>query len=208
MTAGGRGRLVALEGIDGCGKSTQARRLADDLGALLTCEPGGTALGRAVRAVLLEPSETAVSDRAEALLVAADRAQHVTEVIEPALGAGRWVVTDRFSASTLAYQGGGRGLDDAELDRLVRWATGGLVPDLTVLVDVPVDVGMARRTGTDPDRLEGLDRDFHERVRLAYRTMAEGSPERWLVVDGTDDVDTVAARVLDGVHASLGSPRP
>lgn len=206
MTAGGRGRLVALEGIDGCGKSTQARRLADAIDAVLTREPGGTDLGRALRAVLLEPSDAVVSDRAEALLLAADRAQHVSEVIGPALASGRWVVTDRFSASTLAYQGSGRGLDRGELDTLVGWATGGLAADLNVLIDVPVDVAVARRAGIAPDRLEGLDRDFHERVRSAYREMAADGPNLWLVVDGTAQVDAVSAAVLSGVQARLGAP--
>ena len=206
MNAGGRGRLVALEGIDGCGKSTQARRLADAIDAVLTREPGGTDLGRALRAVLLEPSDAAVSDRAEALLMAADRAQHVIEVIEPALAVGRWVVTDRFSASTLAYQGSGRGLGLDELDSLIRWATRGLEPDLNVLVDVPVDVAAGRRTGSAPDRIEGLDRAFHEGVGLAYRKMAEDAPDRWLVVDGTADLDTVSAAILGGVRARLGAP--
>ena len=204
MTPGGRGRLVALEGIDGCGKSTQARRLADAIGAVLTREPGGTDLGRALRGVLLESSVAVASDRAEALLLAADRAEHVSEVIEPALASGRWVVTDRFSASTLAYQGSGRGLDRGELDTLVGWATGGLVADLNVLVDVPVVVAAARRAGTAPDRLEGLDREFHERVGSAYREMAADEPDRWLVVDGTAHVDEVSAAVLSGVQARLG----
>jgi dTMP kinase len=138
MTA--RGRLLALEGIDGCGKSTQARALAELLGARLTHEPGGTVLGASLRQLLLEPDAPPVTLRAEALLMAADRAEHVEKVIEPALAEGQWVVSDRFSGSTLAYQGYGRGLDVGELQRLIEWATGGLTPDISIVVDVPVDV--------------------------------------------------------------------
>ena len=120
----GRGRLIALEGVDGCGKSTQALRLARTIGALSTAEPGATPLGTTLRTLLLDPGLPPVSERAEALLMAADRAQHVDEVVRPALDEGRWVVTERFSGSTLAYQGYGRGLDLEELRRLVLWATG------------------------------------------------------------------------------------
>ncbi len=154
MTEARRGRLIALEGIDGCGKSTQAHRLSERLGAVLTFEPGATRLGTELRRLLLDRDQPPVSDRSEALLMAADRAQHVAEVVVPALDAGTWVVTDRFSASTLAYQGYGRGLDLSELSQLVRWATGGLQADLTVLVEVPVAVASGRRTGIAGDRLE------------------------------------------------------
>ncbi len=148
-----RGRLLALEGIDGCGKSTQARALATALGARLTHEPGATELGTALRRLLLAPEAPALSLRAEALLMAADRAEHVTQVLEPALAAGEWVVSDRFSGSTLAYQGYGRGLELGPLAELVAWATGGLEADLSIVVDVPVAVAAsrlaagARRTG-------------------------------------------------------------
>src|SRR5580692_120972 len=157
----GRGRLIALEGIDGSGKTTQVRLLAarPEWAGLVTVtsEPGATALGRALRGLLLDRDLPPVAERTEALLVAADRAQHMAEVVAPALGAGRWVVTDRFSGSTLAYQGYGRGLDLDELRRLVAWATGGIEPDLTVLVDVPVAVARARRPAGEDDRLESLD---------------------------------------------------
>ena len=197
------GRLVALEGIDGCGKSTQARRLAKTLGATVTHEPGATALGREVRSLVLRPGAS-LDPRAEALLLAADRAQHVAEVIAPALGRGGWVVTDRFSASTLAYQGYGRGMDVEELDRLVRWATGGLAPDLVVLLDVPVAVAAARRRGHGVDRLEALGAEFQQRVAAGFAALAEADPARWVVVDGTGRAEEVAAATLAAVVDRLG----
>ncbi|HLW44623.1 MAG TPA: dTMP kinase, partial [Acidimicrobiales bacterium] len=139
-----RGRLVALEGVDGSGKSTQAKILAESLGAVLTFEPGATQLGRALRRLLLDPDRPVLDVRSEALLMAADRAQHVAQVIRPALDAGQLVVTDRFSGSTLAYQGCGRGLPVGELRQLVDWASGGVEADLTILVDVPISVARRR----------------------------------------------------------------
>ena len=158
MTA--RGRLLALEGIDGCGKSTQALALSAALGAHLTHEPGATALGATLRHALLAPDGPEISTRAEALLMAADRAEHVASVIEPALAAGRWVVTDRFSGSTMAYQGYGRGLGLPELAALVEWAAGGVRADLSILVDVTVEVAAARLAASAPDRLERLGLEF------------------------------------------------
>ena len=199
------GRLIAIEGIDGCGKSTQARILAEHLGAVLTREPGATALGRSLRSLLLDPAGEAPSERAEALLMAADRAQHVALVVGPALGQGRTVVTDRFSASTLAYQGYGRGLPLDELGRIVAWATEELAPDLQVLVDI--DPALARRrAGEEPDRLEGLEGGFHERVRRGYLALAESDPGRWVVVDGSGPVEDVAAAIRHAVGERLGEP--
>lgn len=204
------GRLIAMEGIDGCGKTTQARILADALGALLTHEPGATALGRALRRILLgegsEPVGRVVpAARAEALLMAADRAQHVTEVLRPSLASGRWVVTDRFSGSTLAYQGYGRGLPLPALARLVDWAADALVPDLSVLVDVPLDVARERLTQS-PDRLERMDDRFFARVRAGYLQLAEQDGDHWVVVDGTAPVAQVAAAVAAAVHERVGIP--
>ena len=201
------GRLIALEGIDGCGKSTQARLLADRLGALLTFEPGATTLGRSLRTLLLEPGQAPVSERAEALLMAADRAQHVAEVVRPALDRGTWVVTDRYSGSTMAYQGYGRGLDLDELNRLVVWATGGLAPDLSVLVEVDPALGLSRRSGSAADRMEAQGDGFLRRVADGYRRLAEGQATAWLVVDGTGSVDEVAAEIWSGVGDRLGEPR-
>jgi dTMP kinase len=200
------GRLIALEGIDGCGKSTQARLLADRLGALLTFEPGATELGGSLRTLVLERGQAPVSERAEALLMAADRAQHVAEVVRPALDRGSWVVTDRYSASTIAYQGYGRGLDLAELEWLVEWATGGLAPDLSVLVEVDPAVGAARRSGAPDDRMEGQGDGFRQRVADGYRRLADGQEIPWLVVDGAGTVEEVAAEVWAGVRDRLGVP--
>jgi dTMP kinase len=205
VAARGPGRLIALEGIDGCGKSTQARLLADRLGAHLTFEPGATRLGGSLRTLLLDPDQPPVSGRAEALLMAADRAQHIAEVVQPALDAGTWVVTDRFSASTLAYQGYGRGLDGSELASLIGWATQGLTPDLTVLIDVPVDLARERRGGSDQDRLELEGELFQRRVAEGYHRLAEEAVTPWLVVDGTGPVEEVAAAVWSGVEGLLAT---
>ncbi len=185
------GRLIAFEGGEGSGKSTQARLLAEWSGAVLTHEPGGTDVGRRIRAVVLDPSASALDERAEALLMAADRAQHVAEVVRPALDGGQDVVSDRFSGSTLAYQGYGRGLALDELAWLSRWAARGLDPDLVVLLDVPADVAFARRCGA-PDRMEAEDRAFHARVMEGYRKLAAAQPDRWVVVDGSGTVEEVA----------------
>ena len=198
-----RGRLVAFEGGEASGKSTQARLLAGALGAVLTAEPGGTALGARIRALLLDPDGPAPTDRAEALLLAAVRAQHVAEVGAPALAAGRDVVTDRFTASTLAYQGYGRGLDLADLRRLCDWATGGLEPDVVVLLDVP-DAVARERLDRRLDRVEAAGDAFHRRVVEGFRALAGADPHRWVVVDGTGSVDEVATRVRETVMSRLG----
>ena len=202
-----RGRLIALEGIDGCGKTTQARALAGALGASLTHEPGATALGVVLRRLLLDPDSPAPSTRAEALLMAADRAEHVARVVEPALAAGEWVVTDRFSGSTIAYQGYGHGLDPTELAGLVRWAAGGLEADLSVLVDVDVEVAAARVAaagGHGADRMERLGTDFAARVRQGFLTQADADPEHWLVVDGRTEAGALTAHIVASVRARLG----
>ncbi len=207
-----RGRLIALEGIDGCGKSTQAKAVAAALGALLTHEPGATPLGALLRQVLLAPDAPPPSLRAEALLMAADRAEHVAQVIEPALSSGTWVVTDRYSGSTIAYQGYGRGLEVAALAQLVAWATGGVQADLSVLVDVPVDVAAARlatgaRRGRRADRMERLGPDFAARVRQGFLDQAAEDPARWLVVDGTGDPSEITTHIVETVRTRLGADR-
>jgi dTMP kinase len=196
----GRGVFVAFEGGEACGKSTQAARLAARRNAVLTREPGGTALGERVRAIFLDPATGHVDGRAEALLVAAARAQHVAEVIEPALAAGRDVVTDRFTGSSLAYQGHGRGLPVEEVRRLSTFASAGLEPDVYVLLDVPADVA-AVRLGEDRDRMESAGDDFHDRVRRGYAELAR--TEGWLVVDGTGTPDEVEAAVFKAVSGRL-----
>jgi dTMP kinase len=200
----GRGRLIALEGGEASGKSTQARVLAASLGALLTREPGGTDIGRRIRAVVLAPDLGDLDARAEVLLMAADRAQHVAEVLEPALARGADVVTDRFTGSSLAYQGFGRGLDVEEVRRVSRWAADGLEPDLIVLLDVPLDVAARRRPAVG-DRMEAESAAFHARVAEGYRALAAAEPDRWVVVDGTGPPDEVAERVSKAVAEHLGA---
>jgi dTMP kinase len=201
-----RGRLLALEGIDGSGKSTQARALADALGARLTHEPGATPLGASLRQRLLAPDASAPTARAEALLMAADRAEHVALVVEPALAAGEWVVTDRYAGSTVAYQGYGLGLPVTELVQLSTWASGGLAADLSVLVDVSIEVAAARMAGSPggTDRMERLGAEFATRVRQGFLAQAAEDPERWLVVDGTRSVEEITAHIVDEVRKRLG----
>lgn len=199
------GRLIALEGGEGVGKSTQARLLAARLGAVLTREPGGTEIGRRIRDLLLDTAVAGLDARAEALLLAADRAQHVREVVLPALEAGRHVVTDRFSGSTLAYQGWGRRLDLEELRRLSAWASLGVEPDLSVLLDLPVEVAAARAAGAAPDRFEAQGGGFHDRVTEGYRALAAADP-RWAVIDGSGPPEVVAGRVWTVCEARLGAP--
>jgi len=196
------GRFIALEGGDGCGKSTQARLLAEARGALLTREPGGTPAGERLRAIALDPATGELDVRTEILLIAAARAEHVAAVVRPALEAGRDVVTDRYLASSLAYQGYGRQVDVEEVRRVNHWATRGLLPDLTVLIEVPPSVA-AERVGADLDRFEAEGDGFHERVAEGYRALAAGDPT-WAVVDGTGTVDEVAARVATAVTEHLG----
>jgi dTMP kinase len=202
-----RGRLIALEGIDGCGKSTQAGALAGALGAQLTFEPGATPVGARLRELLLAPDAAPPSPRAEALLMAADRAEHVSRVLEPALAAGEWVVSDRYAGSTIAYQGYGQGVDVAALDELVRWATGGLAADLSILVDVSVEVAAGRLLAQGrrrADRMERLGPDFAARVRGGFLAQAAEDPDRWLVVDGTLEVAALTAHIVTAVHDRLG----
>jgi dTMP kinase len=195
--------FIALEGGDGAGKSTQARRLCDWLESLghtvvVTREPGGTEFGRTVRELVLHGDH--VAPRAEALLFAADRAHHVETKIRPALGRGEVVITDRYMDSSIAYQGAGRDLGVEEVRELNLWATGGLVPDITVLVDLPAEIGRARRHGVH-DRLESESADFHHAVRELFLTLAGADPDRYLVVDGElapEQIhELVRARVAD-----------
>jgi dTMP kinase len=191
-----RGRFIAFEGGEGCGKSTQARRLADALDALLTREPGGTPVGSDLREILLSPATMGLASRCEALLMAADRAQHVHEVVGPALASGRHVVTDRFAGSSIAYQGYGRGLDPDEVRRLSRWACDGIWPDLVVLLDLAPAVAAAR-VGPSPDRFEDESAAFHARVADGFRAQAAADPEGWVVVDASGTI----AQVADAVRA-------
>ena len=173
--------------------------MAEHLGAVLTREPGGTPIGEGLRRLLLDPNLPAPVPRAEALLMLAARAEHVEKVIEPALARGQDVVCDRYSGSTLAYQGYGRGLGVADLERINDWATSGRAPDITVLIDVPPDIARLRRAGTG-DRFEAEDDGFRLRVAKGFRELAAANPGRWRTVDGTASVEDVAAAVRKAVE--------
>ena len=191
--------FIAFEGGEGSGKSTQAARLAARLDAVLTREPGGTTLGEQLRSLLLGRDQE-VDARAEALLMAAARAQHVAEVIRPALVAGRTVVTDRFTGSSLAYQGHARGLGVDEVARLSAFATAGLEPDVTVLLEVADDVARSRRAGSEPDRIELAGDEFHRLVAEGYAALG-AADDRWVVIDGDGDPDAVEERVWKAVRS-------
>ncbi len=193
------GFFLALEGGDGAGKSTQAEALAEWIRAkghevVLTREPGATPVGKRLRSILLDVSSAGLSHRAEALLYAADRAEHVDTVVRPALERGAIVITDRYVDSSVAYQGAGRDLSPVEVARISRWATGGLVPNLTVLLDVPPEAARERFTEA-PDRLESEPAEFHARVRAGFLTLAAAAPERYLVVDGAQEPESVTRTV-------------
>lgn len=201
------GRLISFEGGEGCGKSTQAALLAGRIQAVSSREPGGTAVGERVRELLLDAAVVGLDPRAEALLMAAARAQHVAEVVRPALDAGRDVVTDRFSHSSLAYQGYGRGLDLEEVRALSDWATGGLWPDVVILLHLPP--GTALAVPSPLDRFEAEAAAFHKRVAAGFCEMAAADPLTWLVVDAAGTVEEVAARVWAAVEPALArEPAP
>ena len=200
------GVFVALEGGEGAGKSTQARRLSEWLQAagydvLLTHEPGDTDVGQKLRRIVLDPATGAISDRTEALLYAADKAEHVERVVAPALARGAVVITDRYVDSTLAYQGAGRALSDHEVEKVARWATADLRPHLTVLLDLPPQTGLTRFE--ERDRIEGESVEFHERVRQAFLRLASAQPEHYLVVDARLPIDEIAASVRQRVQPLL-----
>lgn len=193
-----RGRFIVFEGGEATGKSTQAKRLAARLDAVLTREPGGTALGERVRQLLLDPATGDLDARTELLLMAAARAEHVARVIEPTLAAGRDVVCDRFSGSSVAYQGFGRGLALDEVTRISRWATAGIEPDLVVLLDVSDGV-RAARLHRRLDRLESAGDDFHGRVTQGFRRIAAAHPGQWVVFDGARPIDDLAEAIAAAV---------
>jgi dTMP kinase len=203
---GDPGRLIAFEGVEGSGKSTQLELLRQALDGrgrevVVTREPGGTPAGERVRALLLDPG-VELHPRAEALLFAAARAELVEAVIRPALERGAVVLCDRYLDSSLAYQGGARGLGLGPVTDVNRFATGGLLPDLVVLLDLDPASGLRRQAGK-PDRIEGQDLDFHRRVRQAFRDLAAADPGRFAVVDAAAPVPEVAAEVQAAVLALL-----
>ena len=201
------GVFIAFEGGDGAGKSTQVRLLAERVTAagrepVLTRQPGGTALGQALRNLVLHGD--AMTPRAEALIFAADKAQHVEELIRPALEAGRVVITDRYTDSSVAYQGAGRSLGAGEVQDLQMWAVADVVPDLTVIVDITAAEGRRRR-GEVHDRMESETDAFHESVRSHFHALAAAAPQRYLVVDGTADPALLAEQVYARVAPLLSA---
>ena len=198
------GKYIALEGSEGCGKSTQAAWLAADLDAVLTREQGGTPIGGLIRSILLDPANTALDHRAEALLNAADRAQHIGELIAPALAAGRHVVSDRSVYSTLAYQGYGRRLPLDEIRSINDWAIRGHWPDLAILIEVDTATLDERMKARTKDRFERETKRFHDRVRKGFAQLAAAEPERFVVIDGNATAAVVRRRIRTAVRKRLG----
>ena len=197
-------RYIAFEGSEGCGKSTHATRLAASLGAVLTRETGGTPIGERLRSILHDVEVDDLDERAETLIVAADRAQHLAQVVRPALEAGRHVVSDRSVYSSLAYQGAGRQLGMDEVLRVNSWAVGATIPDLVFLLAVPAEEMEIRLRKRDLDRFEREGADFHHRVAEAFMTRADDDPGRWVVIDGLLPKDEVESVVRSTVAERLG----
>ncbi len=204
-----RGRFVTVEGIEGAGKSTQMdaiRQYLEERGirVVMTREPGGTPLSEAVRTLLLDPDNRGMSPDTELLLVFAARAEHLHKVIRPALESGDWVLSDRFTDATFAYQGGGRGIEAARIATLEEWVQGRLRPDLTLLLDVPVEAGMSRIAGRGQrDRFEREDREFFQRIRNSYLQRAAAEPQRFRRIDASAPVQQVSREALAAVGALL-----
>ena len=204
------GLFITFEGIDGVGKSTQANLLEEYLRSLghdvvRTLEPGGTELGQEIRQLLLH-RKGHVAARAEALLFAADRAHHVETKIKPALAAGSFVISDRYFDSSVAYQGAGRELSMDEVRHINVWATGGLLPNLTILLDLDAAAARSRRqaTGTSEDRIEQAKLEFFEATRLAFLKLAQAEPERFLVIDANQSIQQMQAQIRARVSTILG----
>ncbi len=207
-TSGTSGLFITFEGIEGSGKSTQMTLLAKYLSSkgyevTMTREPGGTPIGEAIRVVLLNPDFTEMDYRTEVLLYAADRAQHVAESIKPALARGSIVVSDRYLDSTIAYQHHGRGLPLDYILKANEQATEGIMPDLTILLTVPVETGLKRATKIIADRIEREDLEFHERVAKGFLELAQREPRRWKVINGRASVDEIHMLIVQAVEPLL-----
>jgi len=203
-----KGLFITFEGVEGSGKSTQIDLLAEFLSekgyeVVSTREPGGTAIGDKIRKIVLNPDFTEMDFKAEALLYAANRAQHVAEVIAPALAQGKIIISDRYTDSSLAYQSFGRGLDQKKVENISEWATGGLEPDLTILLDIPADKGLKRTSRSLADRIEQENIDFHDRVFKGFLKLAKKFPKRFKVIDATKDVDQIHQEVVKLVEKLL-----
>jgi dTMP kinase len=202
------GLFVCFEGGEGAGKSTQSRLLRDWLvergeTVLLTFEPGDTAVGKELRRIVLDPATGELSDRTEALLYAADKAEHVDHVVLPALARGEVVITDRYVDSTLAYQGAGRTLDVAEVEAVARWATGDLRPHLTVVLDLAPEAGLGRFD--ERDRIEGQSLEFHQRVRQGFLGLAAADPDHYIVLDARAPIEEIAEAIRERVEPLLAA---
>lgn len=208
-TSATRGRFITVEGTEGVGKTSNLdfiERLLRDAGKAVvrTREPGGTALGERLRAILLDAGEDGIDDDAELLLMFAARAQHLAEVIRPALNAGKWVLCDRFTDATYAYQGGGRGVPASRIAVIEQWVQGDLRPDLTLLLDLPVERGLARAgERSSPDRFEQEQAAFFERVRRAYLERARQEPQRFRIIDASPPLPEVQAQIRQVLEAYL-----
>jgi len=208
-----RGKFIAFEGGEGAGKSTQARMLAAALQqrgieCVVTREPGGTPGAEAIRALLLSTEGEGWNPRAEALLFAAARSDHVERLILPAMAVGKWVICDRYLDSSRAYQGGGLGLSDAEVLELHRIGSGGLLPDVTLLIEVSPEVARQRAAARDvdgADRIGGRDEEFHAKVAAAFKRFAEAEPARFARIDGNGDADGVHHEIMAALEPCLGS---
>lgn len=217
MVSTPQGTFITFEGVEGSGKTTQVERLADRLRragrtVVTTREPGGTPISDRIRAVVLDRTNVEIHPHSEALLMCAARAQLVHEVIRPALAAGHVVICDRYSDSTFAYQGYARGQDLATLRSINGFATGGLVPDLTILLDLTAEAGLARRFGsggaaTPTNRMDRLDLAFHRKVAAGYHALAQADPGRWRLVAAQGPVDDIAAAIWEVAAAFLAIPR-
>ncbi len=198
-------KFIAFEGLDGAGKSTLIQALVEELkkthtSYVLTREPGGTELAEQIRQLLLSTDVEKPCEKTELLLYEASRAQHVNQVIKPALDKGNWVICDRFTASTLAFQAGGRGLSESDIHWLNKYATGGIEPSLTVLLDIDVDNSQKRssgRTDRDLDRMEKEKREFHEAVRVHYLKQANQNPSKWLVLQASESVEHLSSQLIE-----------
>ncbi|HSJ48366.1 MAG TPA: dTMP kinase [Gammaproteobacteria bacterium] len=206
-----QGRFITLEGSEGVGKTSNLAFMERHLReagreVVVTREPGGTPVGEQIRALLLDPANQAMVSDCELLLMFAARAQHLQEVIVPAVARGAWVLCDRFTDATYAYQGGGRGIDAARIAELESWVQGGLRPDLTLLLDLPVEIGLARAGERGaPDRFEQEQRAFFERVRQAYLDQAAAQPGRYRVVDAGQPLEAVQAAIAAVLDEALAS---
>ena len=195
---------IALEGLEGCGKSTHTKRLGEHLNAVITREPGGTRIGSLLRAILADTENTDLDRRTEALLMAADRAQHMAEIIQPALTRGQHVVSDRSIYSTLAYQGYGRQLGTDALLSISTWALNNRLPDMVIYIDVPTDILNKRLAKRDLDRFEREGPEFFARIAQGFTELRNADPARWIVIDGTMSKDDVEADIRTKVLDRLG----